>query len=195
MKRYSKAFLEKHPNSRAGPGDHQGRLREVQAHPGDRGELPGRHAVSASRRRPGNSRPIATCSSPRPAGWPSSSPRWASNWTPCSTSPWSTRATRCRDSGTCSADGVPKVIVDIQTRPIDPAPVAGRLRERPGVPPVRAGMGLAHVGRKGQNASPACGNCAEVPAEAHPSRRADNAGGVIRPTGAGNEYPGAAPTS
>ncbi|HBP4589894.1 TPA: hypothetical protein L5618_002101 [Pseudomonas aeruginosa] len=24
---------------------------------------------------------------------------------------------------------------------------------------------------------------------------ADNAGGVIRPTGAGNEYPGAAPTS
>ena len=42
---------------------------------------------------------------------------------------------------------VPKVIVDI-----DPAdrsrPVAGRLRERPGVPPVRAGMGLAHVGRK-----------------------------------------------
>ncbi|TQH49557.1 hypothetical protein FLI59_30980, partial [Pseudomonas aeruginosa] len=65
-------------------------------------------------------------------------------------------------------------------------------------------------GKKRTNASPACGNCAEVPAEAHPSRRAnnrnavirrfhgaaaDNAGGVIRPTGAGNEYPGVAPTS
>ncbi len=89
---------------------------------------------------------------------------------------------------------VPKVIVDIQTRPIDPP--CGRATTRT----TRCSAstcrnGSRACGKKRTNASPACGNCAEVPAETHPSRRADNAGGVIRPTGAGNEYPGVAPTS
>ncbi|RWX87109.1 hypothetical protein EQH79_24255 [Pseudomonas aeruginosa] len=84
-------------------------------------------------------------------------------------------------------------------------------------------MGLAHVGRKGRTHRPLAatalkyrpkhthlvGRVTNIRAP-HPLRRAnnrnavirrfhgaaaDNAGGVIRPTGAGNEYPGAAPTS
>ncbi len=145
---------------------------------------------------------------------------------------------------------VPKVIVDIQTRPIDPALWQGDHRDRPAVPPVRAGMGLAHVGRKGRTHRPLAATALKyrpkhthlvgritatrlsavstaqrritpgalfaLPERAtntrgsHPPRRAnnrnavirrfhgaaaDNAGGVIRPTGAGSEYPGAAPTS
>ncbi len=104
---------------------------------------------------------------------------------------------------------VPKVIVDIQTRPIDPALWQGDYENDP-VFRQYVQEWVSRMWEERTNASPACGNCAEVPAETHPSRRAnnrnavirrfhgaaaDNAGGVIRPTGAGNEYPGAAPTS
>ncbi len=87
---------------------------------------------------------------------------------------------------------VPKVIVDIQTRPIDPALWQGDYENDP-VFRQYVQEWVSRMWKKRTNASPACGNCAEVPAEAHPSRRADNAGGVIRPTGAGNEYPGSHP--
>ena len=73
---------------------------------------------------------------------------------------------------------VPKVIVDIQTRPIDPALWQGDENDPVFRQYVQEWVSLAH-GKKRTNASPACGNCAEVPAEAHPSRRADNAGALF----------------
>ena len=52
MKRYSKAFLEKHPELKGKDLEITKAACEVQAHPGDRGELPGRHAFQRAEEGP-----------------------------------------------------------------------------------------------------------------------------------------------
>ena len=105
MKRYSKAFLEKHPELK-------GKDLEITKAACEKFKRIPVTVVNylegtrfSEQKKAQQQSPYRHLLKPKAGGWPSSSPRWASSWTPCSTSPWSTRATRCRDSGTCSADG------------------------------------------------------------------------------------------
>ena len=105
MKRYSKAFLEKHPELK-------GKDLEITRAACEKFKRIPVTVVNylegtrfSEQKKAQQQSPYRHLLKPKAGGWPSSSPRWASSWTPCSTSPWSTRATRFRDSGTCSADG------------------------------------------------------------------------------------------
>ena len=178
MKRYSKAFLEKHPELKGKDLEITRAACEVQAHPGDRGELPGRHAFQRAEEGPATVAlsPPAQAQGRRVAfvlaalGEQLDALLDVTVVYPSDKVPgfWDLLCGR-----------VPKVIVDIQTRPIDPALWQGDYENDP-VFRQYVQEWVSRMWEERTNASPACGNCAEVPAEAHPSRRANNRNAVIR---------------
>jgi hypothetical protein len=81
-------------DARQGPGGHAQGLREVRPDPHQRDELPRGHALHAGQACEAATRPIATCSSPRPAASRWRSTPWATSSAPSSTSPSCTPTAR-----------------------------------------------------------------------------------------------------